>query len=311
MSQKSKITTEEVIKYLKDKDCELISKEYINMKQKLEIRCKCGNMFIKTLDTLKNKDNRCCCKECSNDINKENKTLSYKIVKEYIESKGCKLISNKYISAKSKLKVQCSCGDVFEVSFNKFKDRNQTKCYKCIGRRKWNYESVKEYVNSKKCELIDTEYINRKTKMKFICNCGKEFTTDFHSFLYQEKTQCDICTSHQSKLETAIETYLDEYNILYSKQYTYPNLKSKKGYVLRFDFAILLESGEVEYLIECDGNQHYVYNEFFSKSKENFDYMVENDKLKNNFCEKNNIKLIRIPYKYKYMNNINTLKEVI
>ena len=64
-------------------------------------------------------------------------------------------------------------------------------------------------------------------------------------------------------------------------------------------------------MIECDGNQHYVYNEFFSKSKENFNYMIENDKLKNIFCEKNNIKLIRIPYKYKYMNNINTLKEVI
>lgn len=311
MSQKTKILIEEVRQYLEEQNCELISKEYINMKQKLEIRCKCGNIFIKTLDALKNKNNRCCCKECSNNINKENKTLSYKIVKEYIESKGCKLISDKYISAKSKLKIQCSCGNIFEVNFNKFKDRNQIKCYKCIGRRKWNYKTVKEYVESKDCKLIDTEYINRKTKMKFKCKCGNEFTTDFHSFLYQGKTQCDICTSHESKLEIAIETYLEKYNIPYSKQYTYANLKSKKGYALRFDFAILSKNREVDCLIECDGNQHYVYNEFFSKSKENFDYMVENNKLKDNYCRINNIKLIRIPYKYKYMNNIETLKEII
>lgn len=36
----------------------------------------------------------------------------------------------------------------------------------------FNY--VKEYFIKEECELLETEYINAKTKMKYICKCGNE-----------------------------------------------------------------------------------------------------------------------------------------
>ena len=61
---------------------------------------------------------------------------------------------------------------------------------------------------------------------------------------------------------------------------------------LRFDFYI----PEINTIIEFDGEQHFRPSKKFGGEK--FDTTKENDKIKNEFCEKNNINLIRIHYKF-------------
>ena len=58
----------------------------------------------------------------------------------------------------------------------------------------------------------------------------------------------------------------------------------------RFDF--LIKYNQKEYLVEYDEIQHFkqtLYSNNLTKIK-------NNDKIKNNWCKKNNIPLIRIPY---------------
>ena len=47
--------------------------------------------------------------------------------------------------------------------------------------------------------------------------------------------------------------------------------------------------------VEVDGGQHYKYNKFFhNNSRQNFLNQLQRDDLKESFCRRNNIKLIRI-----------------
>lgn len=47
--------------------------------------------------------------------------------------------------------------------------------------------------------------------------------------------------------------------------------------------------------IEYVGNQHFEMVEFFGGQKR-FEDIKKNDEIKNKYCEKNNLKLLRIPY---------------
>ena len=52
------------------------------------------------------------------------KKLSYQEVKEYIESYGCELLSEKYVNNEAKLRIKCKCGNIFEKSYINFKHVN-------------------------------------------------------------------------------------------------------------------------------------------------------------------------------------------
>ena len=64
---------------------------------------------------------------------------------------------------------------------------------------------------------------------------------------------------------------------------------------LRFDFAILNDEGEVEFLIEYDGKQHYEPIPFFGGEKEFIKRRLR-DKIKSSYCNEKNILLLRLPY---------------
>jgi len=65
-------------------------------------------------------------------------------------------------------------------------------------------------------------------------------------------------------------------------------LRGVGGRLLRFDFAIF-KDGQLTHLIEFDGIQHFdKNNNFYSEST------VKHDQMKNDYCIKNNIKLIRL-----------------
>ena len=93
-----------------------------------------------------------------------------------------------------------------------------------------------------------------------------------------------------------IEKILKENNIQYKKEYAFSDLKTEKGGILRFDFAIF-KNNQLQYLIEFDGEQHFkeINNERFKRSGSLKERQAR-DKLKDDYCKDNNIKLVRIPY---------------
>lgn len=52
--------------------------------------------------------------------------------------------------------------------------------------KKLTYEFVKNYFKEQDCELLETEYKNCDTKMKYRCKCGNESTIIFSNFKERE-----------------------------------------------------------------------------------------------------------------------------
>ena len=126
--------------------------------------------------------------------------LTFEDVKSYIEGKegnGCKLLSTEY-NPKTKLKIQCACGEIFEKTFKVFKSRPQKQCKKC-GYKKvskklsLDYSEVKAFIEDNGCKLLSTEYTNAREKLLIQCSCGEEFEVRFKDFKDNDQRQCSKC----------------------------------------------------------------------------------------------------------------------
>ena len=86
--------------------------------------------------------------------------------------------------------------------------------------------------------------------------------------------------------------YLNDLNIKYIMQKRFELCKDIK--MLPFDFYL----PEYNLCIEYDGIQHFIPQSFGSQMDKNkmFKKVKDHDKIKDRYCKKNGIKLLRIPY---------------
>jgi len=120
--------------------------------------------------------------------------LTIEYVRKYFENHGCKLVDVKYINAHTPMKYICKCGNRAEIRFNDF--QRGTRCVKCgdekrANTRKLPIEYVKQYFEDRDCKLLDTEYINNGTRMRYICKCGNGSMITFNHF--REGRRCKKC----------------------------------------------------------------------------------------------------------------------
>lgn len=122
------------------------------------------------------------------------------------------------------------------------------------------------------------------------CQCGtiKEIKG---SYLTRGDTKSCGCVN-RSIGEIIIENILCSIGVPFSRQQTFTECCSNKKYALYFDFAIFL-NGKIHCLIEYQGEQHYKKAEGFS---ETLSERQERDLIKKEYCQKNGILLVEIPY---------------
>ena len=98
-----------------------------------------------------------------------------------------------------------------------------------------------------------------------------------------------------SRAEIKIEEILSHAGLFFKEEYSFPDLIGQGGHALRFDFAVFDDDGDLDFLIEYQGIQHYQPKEKFGGwsglRKQQF-----NDMQKREYCKKHNIKLVIIPY---------------
>jgi len=128
---------------------------------------------------------------------------------------------------------------------------------------------------------------NNKRKWKCKCDCGK-IKYIATSDLTTECIQSCGCLS-ESKMETYITELLTSENIKFNKQHKFTECKHIRP--LPFDFYL----PEFNIAIEYDGMQHFEPIEFFG-GQEGLEIRQRNDSIKNKYCIKNNIRLMRLPY---------------
>lgn len=247
--------------------CRLLSNEYKNSRTNISIACKCGTEFKTTFGQF-NYENKRQCNNCGVNIRAKKKKLSYAEVKHFVEIESnseCKLLSEEYENSKTKMKLQCGCGNVFETNFSAFKRGSKRQCNECGYENKnkaqtLTYQEIRHFVeieSNSNCKLLSREYIGDKQKLSFKCKCGSKFTTTFNAFKGKNKRQCNTCghntLSNKLKISFAevkqfIETESDSGCILLSKDY--------KG-----------NKSKLEIQCECGDKFTTTFNKFKSKYK--------------------------------------------
>ena len=155
---------------------------------------------------------------------------------------------------------------------------------------------------------------NDKSIIECRCSCGRLFYTDVYN-LMENINRCEVCRNAISHDEFLVSQFLDDNNIKYKEQFRFNSCKYKKP--LPFDFHL----DDYDILIEIDGEQHFRPVRFGGMSQEeaeeNFQKQKNKDSIKNDFCKKHNIPLLRISYeeinneqyKDKILNFIKTVQD--
>lgn len=98
-----------------------------------------------------------------------------------------------------------------------------------------------------------------------------------------------------SNLEVRIHHFLEELDIPFEEEYIFDDLISTSGKHLRFDYCIFDDDGSILCLIEAQGIQHYMPRKAFG-GKKGYYRQAYNDTKKKEYCLKNGLRLICIPY---------------
>ena len=98
-----------------------------------------------------------------------------------------------------------------------------------------------------------------------------------------------------SRGEIKIEDILNEAGLPFQEENSFPDLVSSSGRPLRFDFAIFTDDGELDFLIEYQGQQHYEAKSKFGGARGLYRQQY-NDKQKRFYCALHGYKLVAIPY---------------
>lgn len=195
---------------------------------------------------------------------------------------------------------QCKCGNTTIVLGKHLRSGNTKSCgcYQKERAAQANMERVGSLVGKKFGKLtvicengFITHTSGKRSRIYYCeCDCGNIVPTAQHQYLaYGDLTSCGCI---RSKGEYQIEQLLKEHNISYIREYSFEDLVDDLP--LRFDFAIFKEN-KLSALVEFQGEQHYNQsNGFYNET------IIAHDKMKIEYCKKNNIRLIIINYKRNY-----------
>ena len=98
-----------------------------------------------------------------------------------------------------------------------------------------------------------------------------------------------------SRAEIKIEEILTEAELNFKMEYIFPDLRSPNGRPLRFDFVVFDDDGQIDFIIEYQGKQHYEASQKFGGKKGLYQQQY-NDNQKRRFCALHEFRLIEIPY---------------
>lgn len=132
------------------------------------------------------------------------------------------------------------------------------------------------------------KYKNARTKIKVRCKNHNETYYATPDLLLRGYGNCQKCTMTSGEYKVA--NYLDASGYEYIPQYSFQDNNDEINRK-RFDFYI----PSLNTCIEYDGKQHFEPLPNFG-GKETFEYTKKSDKIKDVYCEKNGIRLIRVPY---------------
>lgn len=278
-------------------------------KTKCKCRCSCGKEIIKNAYDLK-KSNRPSCgcvnyeillDTCSKDIN--GKRFGKLLVLE--------TLYDFETHTKPKVKCLCDCGKEIILNKNDVQSGHTLSCG-CLQKERASESNLKNWeqvISDTGVKIIDRAYKNDKGVWMWNCVCpicNNIFVALPAKIMENVTTSCGC--KIKSSYERITENILINYNLKYKSQYMFDDCRYK--YKLKFDFAVFDNNDELLFLIENDGQQHYEPIKLFGGDEYLKNAQIR-DNIKNEYCKKNNITLLRLPYYLNKEEIENEIKKVI
>jgi formate dehydrogenase assembly factor FdhD len=286
IAKKSLKSNEQYIQELQEYNNNIVPLEpYINTCTSILHKCLiCGYEWkVKPANLLSKKG----CPNCANNIKRTQEQYI-----QLLKDKNPNIeVQENYINANTPIYHKCLKHDcIWKVAPTSI--INGGGCYKC-GLEKLSKAQKKTnqaYVNELKIKnptIINLEeYRGNNINIKLKClKCNHEWIGNPENPL--QGHGCPRCRI--SKGEERIEQWLITHNINYIPQKKFNDCKDI--FCLPFDYYIPNDNKCIEY----DGRQHFTPIAFFGGQKA-LEYLQRHDQIKNEYCEKNNIPLLRIPY---------------
>ena len=229
--------------------------------------------------------------------------------KQHLSNQGENLLLQKFNSLlvigekeDNKWKCQCDCGNITYVTTSNLKSGHIKHCKQCgykIGAEKRTID-----LTGQKFGLLTVLSQSDTKPVKWLCQCQCGNIKEIGgSSLKQHLTES--CGCLKSKGEQKIISLLSNNNIPFEYQKTFPDCifpNSNKKAI--FDFYV-----DNRYIIEYDGEQHFQYSNNGWNTKEAFEALQKRDSIKNEWCKKQGITFIRIPYTHLEIISIEDLLE--
>lgn len=227
---------------------------------------------------------------CSHECASESRRYTEEEFEELVRDKKDFTLISKYVNYRTKLEVRHSCGYEFKVFPSNF-IYNESGCPKCYGNMPKTNEAFTEEIEGLvgREYSLESSYTGNKNKITVKHNeCGRSYDVTPDKFL--RGGRCPNCFF--SRGEKRIKEFLDEMSIDYLREYVIDECRHKLP--LPFDFAVFNKERLI-LLIEYDGDQHFIPKDFWG-GKKGLEETKKRDSIKDNYCEENEIKLLRIPY---------------
>ena len=255
--------------------------EYKNNREKVTIICKEHGEFKQTPYSHLNGSG---CSECYGN----KKLTNSEIINKFKKIHDNKYDYSKVVYLNYESPVVIICPEHGEFRQTPHSHLNHRGCNKCgyLSNTLTTEEFIKRSIkiHGTKYDYNKFEYSHNKKKSTLVCTNHGEFKIRPNDHLFG--VGCPKCKS--SKGEKEVRKILNKHNIEFKEQHTFDDCRYIRP--LKFDFYL----PDYNMCIEYDGIQHFKVIESWGSDR--FNEIKRNDNIKNEYCEKNNIRLIRIPY---------------
>lgn len=296
--------TEKVKNYHGDK-VELLS-EYVGSDKPITLihHCDRHGDTITTINA-KNicKDYFLPCKKCQSERKsksaknkKRDKQFYYNRLVKYCKEHNGEVLEKEWTSAKDTYHFKCSNPDhpIFETTADALYSGDHW-CPYCSG-RKGNFEEELKLICEEKDGELLSEYVNSVTPVAVKCN-KHDYIWDILPSNIKKGRWCPICSMGYN--EKVVWDYFKNMQCNVVPQYKFDDLIGEFDEYYKFDFAIFNKDNKIIYLIEVDDEEHR-YNCYANTKRQNERKEAKKrDKIKDDYCKKNNIPLYRMEVPFK------------
>ena len=216
-------------------------------------------------------------------------------VRDAIESVGYTLLENEYENSLQKLTIQCNKEHIFPMSFKVFSRGH--RCSYCAGKRQYDTSEVSDILKDIGYILLTKEYKSNRQKLEVLGPDGNKYETTL--FAIKVNKILPHIKNKKNKKEILCRNIFEE---ITGKSFE----KARPEWLVNPNTEYSLELDgyceELKLAFEYDGEYH-----FEKIGSSDVDTQHGRDLIKNKICEKEGVRLIRVPYyikdKYSFIHN--------